>query len=95
MKEIESGKREAASARKKAERQEKVEKVEKAVKTPAMKARASRVEMIFQSAMGGSVTPAEIAAKIPKEAEKVYVKIEENMIYWVGKHGETGSTEIW
>ena len=45
--------------------------------------------------MGGSVTPEQIALKLPKEAVDVYVKIEDNNAFWVGKNGETGSVDIW
>ena len=66
-----------------------------AVKKPAAQAKAARVNLVFQSKLGGAVTPEEISAKLPKEATDAYVKIEENRIYWVGKNGEMGSVEIW
>ena len=50
---------------------------------------------MFQSILGGAVTPEDICAKLPKEATDAYVKIEENKIYWVGRNGETGSMDIW
>jgi len=33
--------------------------------------------------------------RVPKEAVDVYVKLEENKIYWVGKNDVTGSIDIW
>ena len=36
----------------------------------------------------------EIAEKIPEDAEAVYVKVEENMLYWV-RGEETGGVNIW
>lgn len=71
------------------------EKVAEAVKTPARRARAAKLDIVIQSAMGGAITPAEIAAKVPKDAVSAYVKVEENKIYWVDKNGETGDVEIW
>lgn len=69
--------------------------VEKTVKKPAAKAKAGKVNLVFQSAMGGAITTEEITAKLPKDATDAYVKIEENKIYWVGKNGEMGSVDIW
>ncbi|MBQ6398585.1 MAG: hypothetical protein IJI21_00530 [Clostridia bacterium] len=66
-----------------------------AVKKPIAKAKAGKVNLVFQSVMGGAVTPEEITAKLPKEATDAYIKIEENKIYWVGKKGEMGSVDIW
>ena len=96
---IEAGKANAKRTRKAAETKEKAkntkETVEKAVKTPAKKAAAAKLTIEIQSPLGGSITPEEIAAKVPKEAVNLYVRIDENRIYWVGKKGETGSVEIW
>ena len=44
--------------------------------------------------MGGTITPEEIAARVPKEATDVYVKVEENKIYWVSPQN-VGSIDIW
>ncbi len=70
-------------------------KVEKTAKKPTVRRKAAKLNMVFQSTMGGSVTPEQIALKLPKEAVDVYVKIEENKAFWVGKNGETGSVDIW
>ena len=54
-------------------------------------------EIIIQSAMGGTVTPAEILSKVKTQAgnvEKIYVKVDENKAYWV-KGEENGSVSIW
>jgi len=53
------------------------------------------VNLVFESLLGGSITPEEIVGKLPKEAVSAYIKIEENTIYWVGKNKEMGSVEIW
>lgn len=52
------------------------------------------LNIIIQSKMGGSITPAEIAAKLPKDAESAYIKVEENKIYWTSKK-DAGSVDIW
>ncbi len=70
-------------------------KVEKAVEKPAPKAKAAKLTIEIQSPLGGSITPEEIAAKLPKDTTNVYVRIDENKLYWVKKNGETGSIEIW
>ena len=69
-------------------------KVEKAVKTPAKKAAAAKLNINIQSPLGGVITPEQIAEKVPKEAVDVYVRVDENKIYWVGKKG-VGSVDIW
>lgn len=70
-------------------------KVEKAVEKPAAKAKVAKLTIEIQSPLGGSITPEEIAAKLPKDTTNVYVRIDENKLYWVKKNGETGSIEIW
>ena len=70
-------------------------KVEKAVEKPAAKAKAAKLAIEIQSPLGGSITPEEIAAKLPKDTTNVYVRIDENKLYWVKKNGETGSVDIW
>ena len=66
-----------------------------AAKKPAAKPAAGKVNLVFESLLGGVITPEAIIKMLPKEAVTAYVKIEENAIYWVGKNGETGSIEIW
>ncbi len=92
--EIEKGKKQARRTRKKEEGKAKVEERKAAAKTPARKRRAAKLNMTFQSPLGGAVTPEEIAAKVPKEATDVYIRIDENRIYWVSET-ETGSVDIW
>ena len=48
----------------------------------------------FQSESSNGVTSEQIAMRVPKEAVDVYVKLEENKIYWVGKNDVTGSIDI-
>ena len=70
-------------------------KVEKkvAAKKPAAKKAAPKNEVIIQSPMGGEITPAEILAKVGP-VDQVYVRVDENKLYWV-KGKESGSVEIW
>ena len=57
-------------------------------------ARRASLSIIIQSPMGGAVSTDEIAKKVPEGTDSVYVKVDENMLYWVrGK--ETGAVNIW
>ena len=58
-------------------------------------AKTRKVNLVFESLLGGTITPEDIIKMLPKEATSAYIKIEENTIYWVGKNGEMGSIEIW
>ena len=51
--------------------------------------------IVIQSPMGGYITPADIARKVPKGTEDVYVRVDENKLYYVLKNGETGNMDIW
>ena len=93
--EVEVGKAKAKRGRKAAEAKEAVAEAAEAAAKPVRKARAAKLDIVIQSVMGGAITTEEIAAKVPKDAESAYVKVEENEIYWVDKKGETGSVEIW
>lgn len=50
--------------------------------------------IIIQSPMGGNITTEQIEAKIPPEANTVYVRVDENKLYWVNE-SENGHTDIW
>lgn len=57
-------------------------------------ARRAKLSIIIQSPMGGAISTDEIAKKVPEGTDSVYVKVDENMLYWVrGK--ETGAVNIW
>ena len=84
--EIEVKKTAAKTARK---TKETVKKVENAAKKPA-----GKLEIIVQSPMGGNITAEEIAAKLPKGAETVFVRVDQNKLWWI-KGEETGSVDIW
>ena len=51
--------------------------------------------IVIQSPMGGYITPADIARKVPKGTADVYVRVDENKLYYVLKNGETGDMDIW
>ena len=67
---------------------ETVKKVETAAK------KSAKLEIIVQSPMGGNITAEEIAAKLPKGAETVFVRVDQNKLWWI-KGEETGSVNIW
>ena len=68
--------------------------VKEAAKAPAKKAKAAKLNIVIQSPYGGNITPEEIAAKIPEGADAVFVRVDQNKLWWV-KDDETGSVEIW
>ena len=37
----------------------------------------------------------DLAAKLPEGTEKVYIRVDQNKLYWVGKDGATGNVDIW
>ena len=85
-------KAEAAKVEKKvAEKKPATKKVSAAKKAPAAK---KALNVVIQSKMGGSISPAEVAAKVPKDAVNAYVKVEENKIYWTSDK-DAGSVDIW
>ena len=49
--------------------------------------------MIVQSPLGGEISFAEILAKVG-EADKVYVRVDQNKAYWV-RGEETGDVDLW
>ena len=70
------------------------EAVETGVEETKKTVRRAQLNIIIQSPMGGEISTDEIAAKIPKDTKNVYVRVDENMLYWV-KGDETGSINIW
>ena len=85
-------KKTAAKASRKAKKT--VKAVETKVEKKASKAKAAKLEIIVQSPMGGNITAEEIAAKIPAGAESVFVRVDQNKLWWI-KGEETGSVDIW
>jgi len=54
----------------------------------------AKLEIYIQSPLGGNITPEEVAAKMPAGAESAYVRVDQNLIWWV-RGDETGAVEIW
>jgi predicted transcriptional regulator len=61
----------------------------------AVKAASGMPNIIIQSPMGGIITPEEIAKKVPKGAVDVYVRVDDNKLYYVLKNGKNGDIDIW
>ena len=53
-----------------------------------------KTAIIIQSPMGGAITPEQILSKIPAGSDSVYVRVDENKLYWV-KGDENGAVDIW
>ena len=53
-----------------------------------------KAAIIIQSPMGGNITPEQILSKIPAGSDSVYVRVDENKLYWV-KGDENGAVDIW
>ena len=64
-----------------------------AKKSATKKAAKKATEVIIQSPYGGEISYAEILAKVG-EAEKVYVRVDQNKAYWV-RGLETGDVDLW
>ena len=66
-------------------------------KKPAGAAKPAKVlkfELYVQSPYGGNITPEEILAKIPEGTEACYVRVDQNLIWWI-RGDESGAVEIW
>ena len=53
------------------------------------------LEIYIQSPYGGNITPEEVAAKMPEGTEACFVRVDQNLIWWVKTNGDTGAVEIW
>ena len=62
-------------------------------KKPVRKA-APKLEIYIQSPLGGNITPEQVAAKMPEGAEACFVRVDQNLIWWI-RGEETGAVEIW
>ena len=51
-------------------------------------------EIIIQSPMGGEITTEQVAAKLPAGADCVFVRVDQNKLWWI-RGEETGYVEIW
>ena len=71
-----------------------VEVGEMAEKKTVRKAKAPKLEIYIQSPLGGNITPEEVTAKMPEGTECAFVRVDQNLIWWV-RGEETGAVEIW
>ena len=67
--------------------------VETAGKT-AEQAAPQNPEIYIQSPLGGNITPEEIMAKVPEGIDAVYVRVDQNKLWWV-RGVEYGDVDIW
>ena len=58
------------------------------------KAKSRKLVIYIQSPMGGDITPEQVAAKMPEDAEACYVRVDQNLIWWI-RGNETGAVRIW
>ena len=65
---------------------------------PAAKTLAPKVkyadEIVIQSPLGGEITPEQIVAKLPVGVDCVFVRVDQNKLWWI-RGEETGNVEIW
>ena len=61
---------------------------------PARKAKARKMVIYVQSPLGGNITPEEIETKIPEDADCVFVRVDQNKLWWL-RGEESGSVDIW
>ena len=60
----------------------------------APKAGSKKLTIIVQNPFGGNITASEIADKLPAGCDTVFVRVDQNKLWWV-KDDETGSVDIW
>ena len=63
-------------------------------KKPVKKVKAPKLEIYIQSPLVGNITPEEVAEKMPEGTECCFVRVDQNLIWWV-RGEETGAVEIW
>ena len=65
------------------------------VKQLVKKVASVPLEIYIQSPYGGNITPEEVAARMPEGTEACFVRVDQNLIWWVKTDGSTGAVEIW
>jgi len=55
---------------------------------------ARQPEFFIQSPYGGIITPEKVLSKVPADVDAVYVRVDQNTIWWVRRE-ENGATVIW
>ena len=61
---------------------------------PVRKTKARKMKIFVQSPLGGNITPEEIEAKIPENADCVFVRVDQNKLWWL-RGEESGNVDIW
>ena len=84
----------AGKAEKAAPAKKKAAAKKPAAKAKAVKPKAVKTEIIVQSPLGGNITADEIAAKVPAGTDSVFVRVDQNKLWWI-RGEETGSVDIW
>ena len=64
-------------------------------KKPVKKAVVEKTELYIQSPLGGNITPEEVIDKVPEGTDACYVRVDQNLIWWVRWDGKNGAVEIW
>ena len=59
-----------------------------------VKKKDPKMDIYIQSPMGGDITPEQVAAKMPEGTEACYVRVDQNLIWWI-RGNETGAVRIW
>jgi len=59
------------------------------------KIEAPDLVIYIQSPLGGNITPEEIRAMVPEDAESCFVRVDQNKIWWLKPDGSTGFVSIW
>ena len=60
----------------------------------AKKAKIANLAIIIQSPLGGNITVEEIADKVPDDADAVFVRVDQNKLWWT-RGDEKGDVDIW
>lgn len=66
-----------------------------AVTEEAVKEAVGIPNIIVQSPMGGYISIEDIVKKTPVGATDIYIRVDENKLYYVLKDGKTGDVDIW
>ena len=64
------------------------------VKRTAKKAKAANLMIVIQSPLGGNITVEEIVDKVPADADAVFVRVDQNKLWWT-RGDEKGDVDIW
>ena len=66
-----------------------------AIAEEAVKEAVGIPNIVVQSPMGGYISIEDIIKKTPEGATDIYIRVDENKLYYVLKNGETGDVDIW